>query len=209
MRAASLLLSLLFGGDQAVALLKAAATDPSAAADWRRSALEALVERRVPGLAPWLQQLLDDPALRGPALRALAAYDDPETPQAILRRYAALTEAERDDAVTTLASRPASALALLDAVAAGTVPRRDLSATTARQLQAFGDRRHRRAARGGLGRAPAHLRREGRADGQVQGAADAGARARRPTRRAGGSSSTGPASSATGSTTPAATSGPT
>ncbi|HEX8203417.1 MAG TPA: c-type cytochrome, partial [Isosphaeraceae bacterium] len=90
---------------------------------------------------PWLQTLLDDRALRGPALRALGAYADPETPRVILRRYGTLTESERADAVATLASRPAYALALLDAVAAGTVPRRDLSVTIARQLQAAGDRR--------------------------------------------------------------------
>jgi putative membrane-bound dehydrogenase-like protein len=121
-RQRAILLSLFYGGDLAVALAQAAVTDPAAEPAWRRSALEALVERRVTRLAPWLQALLDDPALRGPALRALAAYDDPATPQVILRRYGALSEAERDDAVTTLASRPAFARALLDAVAAGTVP---------------------------------------------------------------------------------------
>ena len=49
------------------------------------------------------------------------------TAESILRRYPSLTPAERDDAIATLASRPAWALALLDAVGKGTVPRRDLN----------------------------------------------------------------------------------
>ena len=50
------------------------------------------------------------------AIRALAAYNDPATPQRLLSRYASLSESERDDAIATLSARPAWALALLDAV---------------------------------------------------------------------------------------------
>jgi putative heme-binding domain-containing protein len=103
--------------------------------------LSALVERRVPGIAPDLQTLLDDSVLRGKALRALAAYDDPATPEMILRQYAKLSESERDDAIATLAARPSWALALLASIGRGQVPRRDVSVTTARQLQALGDRK--------------------------------------------------------------------
>ena len=79
--------------------------------------------------------------MRGPALRSLAAYDDPEVPAAILRQYGALTPAEKEDAVATLAARPASALALLDAIGAGAIPPRDVSVTVARQMSAFPDPR--------------------------------------------------------------------
>jgi putative heme-binding domain-containing protein len=58
-----------------------------------------------------------------------------------LRRYAEFKDAERIDAVNALAARSAYALALLDAVEQGAVSRSDLSAYTARQLQAFGDKR--------------------------------------------------------------------
>src|SRR4029077_1996585 len=91
----------------------------------RTRALAALVERHVPGLARELHEQLDDRSLRGPAIRALAAYNDPATPKEILRRYPALTESERDDAIATLSARPAWALALLDAVGNNAVPRRD------------------------------------------------------------------------------------
>ena len=132
-------LALLYGDPRAADLLKAKLADPSAPAPERLEALEALAGSKVPGLARTLQGLLDDPAVRGPVIRALAAVDDRETPAAVLGRYRSLGEDEREDAINTLAARPASASALLDAVAAGTVPRRDVSVTTARQLLALGD----------------------------------------------------------------------
>ena len=79
--------------------------------------------------------------MRGAALRGLASYSDPGTPALILDRYATLTDAEKADAVATLASRPAYAFALLDAMENGRVPRRDLSAFHARQLLALGDKK--------------------------------------------------------------------
>ncbi len=105
----------------------------------RHFALQNLVDRRTAGLSPVLFRLLDDPELRGPAIRALAAYNEPSTPQILLKRYTALSPAERDDAIATLASRPAGAAALLDAIRAGVIPRRDVNTTIARQILAFGD----------------------------------------------------------------------
>ena len=105
----------------------------------RSRALTALVERHVPDLTGELHALLDDPALRGTAIRSLAAYNDPATPRVLLSRYASLSESERDDVIATLSARPAWALALLDSVGNKTVPRRDLNATVARQLLALSD----------------------------------------------------------------------
>jgi putative heme-binding domain-containing protein len=140
-REKALVLAVLFGDPRALAELRRRAADPRAPRAERRAALQTLVEKRAEGVLPLLQRLLDDPALRGPALRALAGYDDPHTPRLILARYPALSAAEKADAVATLASRPAFALALLDAVGRARVPRADLSAFTARQLLALGDRR--------------------------------------------------------------------
>jgi putative heme-binding domain-containing protein len=89
---------------------------------------------------PLLRDLVADRALRGAALRGLAVYADDATPELILRHYSSFTEAEKRDAVQTLASRPAYALALLAAVDQGRVARRDLSAFTARQLLALKNR---------------------------------------------------------------------
>jgi putative heme-binding domain-containing protein len=136
-----LVLSVLFGDPQALAALRRTAADPKAAVAARRNALQALVEKHPADLPPLLRALLDDRGMRGPALRALAAYSDPSTPDLILRHYAALGDAERADAVATLASRPAYALALLGAMERGQVDRKDLSAFTVRQLLGFHDPR--------------------------------------------------------------------
>ena len=93
----------------------------------RQRALAALVEPRVPGFVPDLRGLIDDPTLRGPVLRALAAYDDPATPEVILNHYPRFAEPERSDAIATLAARPSWALASLDAIERGRIPRHDLS----------------------------------------------------------------------------------
>jgi putative membrane-bound dehydrogenase-like protein len=137
----SLLLALDFEEPRAIRTLRTIVADRGSPTDLRQRALTALVERHVPGLTQELLAQLDDRSLRGRAIRALAAYDDAATPQAIFNRYGALSESERDDAITTLSARPAWALALLDAVANNVVPRRDLTATTARQLLALADPR--------------------------------------------------------------------
>jgi putative heme-binding domain-containing protein len=84
--------------------------------------------------------LLSDPAVRGAALRGLAAYPDATTPAAILKHYASFTADEKADAVQTLASRQAFASALLDAVEKGTIPKADITAFAARQIQTLNDK---------------------------------------------------------------------
>ncbi len=140
-RSKAMELSVLFGDPEALAALRKVAADTKAAEAARRSALQALVDRRAEGLLPLLRDLVADRVLRGPALRALAGYADPGTPALILRQYSSFSESEKADAVATLASRPEYALALLDAMEKGEVPRRDLSAFTARQLLALRDSR--------------------------------------------------------------------
>ncbi len=83
------------------------------------------------------EKLLAEPPLRGAALRALAAYGDEAAPKIILQHYESFSESDRADAVLTLASRPAFALALLAAIEKGQIPRRDISAFTVRQLQSM------------------------------------------------------------------------
>jgi putative heme-binding domain-containing protein len=138
-RNGALALALQFGDPRAVAILEETVSGFSQPTPRRIDAIRLLAERRVPGLAARLIALLDQPALRGAAIRALAGYDDPATPPALIRSYPSLTEAEKVDAVATLGSRPAYALALLDAVKAGAIPRKDLSVTMARQIQGMAD----------------------------------------------------------------------
>lgn len=103
----------------------------------RQRALEILVRGRDPEAAETFQALLDEEPLRGAAIRALAAYDNPRTPTLLLSKYAGLPDAEKRDAIGTLTTRPSFAFALLDAVQQGTVPRTDLHAYHIRQLTGF------------------------------------------------------------------------
>jgi putative membrane-bound dehydrogenase-like protein len=139
-REKALVLSVLFGDPQALAALRKTAADPKADTAARRRALETLVEKRANGMLPLLGELLADRAMRGPALRGLAEFNDPETPTRILGRYASFSDADKADAVATLASRPAYARALLEAMAKGRVPRRDLSPFIARQILGLKDK---------------------------------------------------------------------
>jgi putative membrane-bound dehydrogenase-like protein len=133
--------ALAFGDARVLAALRDRAADPTAAAADRRRAVQLLVGRKVPDLAPVLRGLLADPAVRGAAIRGLAAYPDAENPAAILKHYHSFTAEEKADAVQTLASRPAFALALLDAIEEGAVPKTDVTAFAARQIQALNNQR--------------------------------------------------------------------
>jgi putative membrane-bound dehydrogenase-like protein len=136
-RERALQLGALFGDAKALETLRRTAQDARAPAERRRSALQTLLQRQDSNLVPLLHGLLTDPAVRSAAIRGLAAFADPGTPALLLKAYPSLPDAEKADAVQTLASRPAYALALLDAVEKGQVPRRDVSVVTVRQLQAL------------------------------------------------------------------------
>jgi putative heme-binding domain-containing protein len=135
------ILALIFGDQRALADLWAAAEIRTTPPAHRLRAMELLIEHRASNLAPLLHDALADESLRRTALRGLAAYDHPDTPKRVLAVYSKLTTEERHDAVATLASRPAYALPLLDAVDRNTVPRADVSAYVARQLHALNDPR--------------------------------------------------------------------
>jgi hypothetical protein len=98
-------LSLTFGSKGAMTALRAQLLDASLEAEKRHGALESLLAARDPELAASLQTLLKDAALRGAALRGLAAYDDAKTPAAVLGVYPSLNVGEKRDALSTLVSR--------------------------------------------------------------------------------------------------------
>jgi putative heme-binding domain-containing protein len=134
-------LALIFGDRQALTDLRKLALDPAGGAEERVAALEALVEKRVPDLAPTLHEQLSDKTMRRAALRGLAAYSHPETASRILTVYPGLDRDEKQDAIATLSARPDSALVLLGAVERATIPRSEISAYAARQMFALADAR--------------------------------------------------------------------
>lgn len=128
-------LALTFGSAPALAEARRTLADPGAPGDSRARALEALLNVRDEALPPLLLDALDERRLRQAAIRGLASYADPRTPAALIDRYPSLPAAEKRDALLTLASRPAFGRALVDALAAGRVPVRDVSADIARQIR--------------------------------------------------------------------------
>jgi len=69
------------------------------------------------------------------AIATLAAFDDARVSQTLLARYAALPAADKAEAILTLSSRRATAQALVAALKQNTIPKRDITAFAARQLQ--------------------------------------------------------------------------
>lgn len=133
-------ISLILGDPVVLAALKARVGDASVLITARRTAVRLLAQYKVPDVAPSIQSLLDDAALRGTAIRALAGYPNANTPAALLKEYPKFTADEKADAVQTLVARTTFAKALLEAVEAGTVPRTDVPVTIARQIIALNDK---------------------------------------------------------------------
>jgi putative membrane-bound dehydrogenase-like protein len=138
-RQSALALSVVFGDVAAADTLRKQAADAKLDAAARTAALQVLVQHKLADLPSLLFDLLTDQRLRGPALRGLAAYGDPATPGRILEHYSGFSDEEKADAVSTLASRPAYAKALLAAIEQGAIDRNDLSPFTARQLAGLND----------------------------------------------------------------------
>ncbi|MEO8429268.1 MAG: PVC-type heme-binding CxxCH protein, partial [Verrucomicrobiota bacterium] len=118
-RALTQSLSLTFGSGKALAALRKTVTDSAADPSARRTALDSLLDAKDAGLPSILQALLQEPALRGAALRGLAGYDDSNTPAAILAIYSSLSATEKREALNTLSSRSAYARPLLEAISSG------------------------------------------------------------------------------------------
>ena len=125
----------LFGDARAAAAQLATLKDASVSAEKRREILQAFAsDSYAPALDPTLA-LLDDAALRRDAIRALGAHDSPRVANQLLRRYASFSASEKAEVVLTLSARKSTADPLVSALKSGAIPKRDISAFAARQLQ--------------------------------------------------------------------------
>jgi putative heme-binding domain-containing protein len=115
-------------------------TDPKLDAARRVAAFDVLLDVKYARLGYDAGLLLADPAVRGAALRGLAAFKDTDVPREVLKVYPSLSAAEKRDAVNTLASRPEFARELLAAVEDKRVPPSDIPAETIRQLRSLNDK---------------------------------------------------------------------
>ncbi|MGI9471131.1 MAG: PVC-type heme-binding CxxCH protein [Rubripirellula sp.] len=132
-------LALLFQDESAIKRLRLIAGDVAHDVEMRRIAIDALVNARVVGFDAELRALLGQDSVRAAALRGLASYDAPDTAKIIVSGYANCSDAEKQIALNTLATRLASSQTLLDAIEAGVVPVSDVTAFTARQIRSHED----------------------------------------------------------------------
>jgi putative membrane-bound dehydrogenase-like protein len=127
-------------GDRTVFRTKQAiVSDSFAPLSARQTALRVLADRRDFQQTPLFQSLLTEPGLRLGALRALAPYDVPTTPPAILKAYSSFSTPEKSQALAVLTQRISYAQALLDAIDQNIVPASHLDASLLRQLRLLDD----------------------------------------------------------------------
>lgn len=127
--------SQLLGDAKASAAQLAILQDPTAPVERRRDILRGFARDSYVESLPATLSLLDEAPLRRDAIRTLAAFDDPRVAHHLLVRYAALSPADKAEAILTLSGRPITAQALLVALKQNTIPKRDITAFAARQLQ--------------------------------------------------------------------------
>jgi putative membrane-bound dehydrogenase-like protein len=128
-------LGVTFGSESALAAVRKLVESEKETAETRVAALGSLLGAKDPKLAPVLQKLLNDKAMRSAALSGLAQYSDPKTATSILSVYQDLSQSDRRVALGTLASRADDAIAMLQAVEAKKIASADLSADLVRQLE--------------------------------------------------------------------------
>ncbi|MBE2283235.1 MAG: c-type cytochrome [Prosthecobacter sp.] len=128
-------LSILFGDGRALDDVKKIAMDDQADIAARESALKTLIEACPDDLRELCTKLIDVRGLNTTAARGLALFDDPEIGKQLAKSYRKFATSIMD----TLVARPAFAKAMLAEMAAGRIPRTELSAFHARQIRAFND----------------------------------------------------------------------
>lgn len=132
-------ISLIQGSDDAFNYFTQIVQNEKLDTPQRERALSDLVTTRRPAVADLLLGRINDKALRASAIRGLAGFDRAGVAEKILALYANLNEAEKVDAISTLAAREKTAFALVAAVDAGKIDKKDLSEFDIRQLQRFKD----------------------------------------------------------------------
>jgi putative membrane-bound dehydrogenase-like protein len=132
-------LEVLFGDGRALDEVRRLALNDQAEIDERKAALRTLIESRPPDLRSICERLVRVRYLNAVAVRGLALFDDPAIGKSLAQNYRAFHPSERPSAMETLVSRPAFARALLDQIAAGKIPRNDLTPFHARQILSLGD----------------------------------------------------------------------
>ena len=105
----------------------------------RRQALRALLAGKPADFVGSLQELTGDRAMAAEAIRGLALYDHPDTPERILKSWDRYGPAERAETINTLCARATYAKTLLWMLRNEKIAKSDISAFHARLIRAFDD----------------------------------------------------------------------
>ena len=129
-------LSALFGDKAVLTRTRALLADTTAPLAERRHALDLLKRAGDTESTALFVRLLDDQAFRSAVIPLLAtAADAPAAATGLISHFPALEQADRTAALAALTGKPALALPLLRAVAAGAFDKKNLTALHARQLR--------------------------------------------------------------------------
>ena len=130
-------LSALFGDGRAMESIKAIAFDSKADPLERSAALQSIIDARPQDLRQICEELLSTRYVNKTAIRGLAIFDDASIATTLLKKYSSFRPDERIIAIDTLVSRPNWAMTLLKEVDSKRIPRQEISAYHARQIEAF------------------------------------------------------------------------
>ena len=131
-------LSVLFGDGRALDDVRNVALDPKASLAARQAALQTIIESRPDDLRTVCEKLLSVRFLNPIAAKGLALFDDPSIGPMLVKAYGQFHESDRPQLISTMVSRPSLAMALLDAVGKGSIPRSVITPFQTRQLQSLG-----------------------------------------------------------------------
>lgn len=133
-------LSVVFGDGRAMdELTEIALGKTPADHEMRHAALETLIQSDAKDLRSICELLLGDARMNVMAARGLSKFDDPKIGQTIVNRYRNFRAPERPKVMSILVSRKSFAMPMLNAIEAGKIARKDLSAYQVRQLNGLED----------------------------------------------------------------------
>ena len=127
-------LSQIFGDKQAAERALATLKNKNARVLDRQQALASLLTQRHPGLSSTIKSLLDEPAMRIPAIRAFSTVPSEDVPALLLSRYPNFKPEAQKAIIETLTTRKPYAEALHRALKENKIPREALPAYITRSL---------------------------------------------------------------------------
>ena len=125
-----------FGNAEVAKKFLAIINDPIAKPAEKKNAIQRLAAKQNPALQKIIPGLLGDDDLKSEAIKAIAAYDSQELGRVLFQKYGSLNATEKEEAILTMASRPAYARILGTALKNGTIPKSDIPAHVVLQLRA-------------------------------------------------------------------------